>query len=692
ETEGIMMTCGLSKSLGFSSSLKKQQGIVTILGTGDSNIPSNTSSAPSLRRTFSADLSSKNWVSQNGFSPMKRISSSEKLRTFAADSSTSGDEEQEEESRSGFDIWAQIQDDKSKKSEEIELGQSDVWSSILSDKKKVSESSNDTVPPPYIHPLMKRASSLSEKSLEICTESLGSETGCEGFSWHASSETGDAEIEVLNVTVTKEDEETETEVVEIEQEPITVPNHTPCIELPRGSFPPPIRSLSSQSGSALHMKTRRDNGRLVLEAVSMPSHNNFSAKRQDGHLLLAFAEISDEFDIASDEEDETAELQWFEEEEEEEEEVQDEFAYKPNGLQYKLPQNQSGLITVHRLAHKPIGVPKRNSRWPAADEFETKSDVVHSLPPRPRVAQLARSMKPPSTVDDTVGAACFNTCDYSWKPTNTENLGRNTKPQFQAQNYVHKSIGVGHDVMGDLKVDDDAILKSFLAEVGEVERDNEVVRILSCFKLNPFEHLNLSFDSSTDDVKRQYRKISLMVHPDKCKHPQAQEAFGALAKAQQLLLNDQERDYILTQVHAAKQELKMKRKKQLKKDTASKIKSLVDEGKHEQLYEQSEEFQKELKLKVREILTDQEWRRRKMAMRISEEEGRLKKDEEEQKEIRKKKREHEEQWEGTRENRVSSWRDFMKAGKKAKKGETRPPKLKTEDPNKSYVQRPVKKG
>ncbi|XP_013601793.1 PREDICTED: uncharacterized protein LOC106309297 [Brassica oleracea var. oleracea] len=124
-----------------------------------------------------------------------------------------------------------------------------------------------------------------------------------------------------------------------------------------------------------------------------------------------------------------------------------------------------------------------------------------------------------------------------------------------------------------------------------------------------------------------------------------------------------------------KEELKMKRKKQLKKDTASKIKSLVDEGKHEQIYEQSEEFQKELKLK------------------ISEEEGRLKKDEEEQKEIRKKKREHEEQWEGTRETGfVSSWRDFLKAGKKAKKGETRPPKLKTEDPNKSYVQRPVKKG
>ncbi|CAA7403776.1 unnamed protein product [Spirodela intermedia] len=242
------------------------------------------------------------------------------------------------------------------------------------------------------------------------------------------------------------------------------------------------------------------------------------------------------------------------------------------------------------------------------------------------------------------------------------------------------------------KQEEDLLLKGFLAEVSEVERDNEVIRILSCFKLNPFEHLNLSFDSSLDDVKRQYRKLSLLVHPDKCKHPQAKEAFGALAKAQQLLLDSQEREYLISQVNSAKEELRVKRKRQLKKDNASKIKSLVDEGKYEQQYEQSEEFLLLLKQKVRELLTDQEWRRRKMQMRISEEEGRLKKDEEETKEMWKRKREHEEQWEGTREERVSSWRDFMKAGKKGKKGEIRPPKLKTEDPNKSYVQRPVKRG
>lgn len=33
-------------------------------------------------------------------------------------------------------------------------------------------------------------------------------------------------------------------------------------------------------------------------------------------------------------------------------------------------------------------------------------------------------------------------------------------------------------------------------------------RILSCFKLNPFEYLNLPFDSSIGDVKKQYRKVT----------------------------------------------------------------------------------------------------------------------------------------------------------------------------------------
>ena len=83
----------------------------------------------------------------------------------------------------------------------------------------------------------------------------------------------------------------------------------------------------------------------------------------------------------------------------------------------------------------------------------------------------------------------------------------------------------------------------------DVDRENEVHRILGAFKLNPFEQLGLRFDATVDDVKKAYRKSSLMVHPDKCKHPKAQDAFEILGQAQQQLNNEEkmkELVYVLT--------------------------------------------------------------------------------------------------------------------------------------------------
>ena len=48
-------------------------------------------------------------------------------------------------------------------------------------------------------------------------------------------------------------------------------------------------------------------------------------------------------------------------------------------------------------------------------------------------------------------------------------------------------------------------MQEFFQEVREVDRDNEVNRILGAFKLNPMEQLGLRFDASLDDIKRQYR-------------------------------------------------------------------------------------------------------------------------------------------------------------------------------------------
>lgn len=288
----------LTKSLRLSSSsleeenmmVPKRQGIVSILG---SDVEGTRSAAASLRRTLSADMSSKKWQAHHGFYPLKKIASSDHFPACnITDSSSSEDEDYEDrpkgtEAQGQFDIWSSIQEDKNKK--EVEKpGQFDVWSSILSQKTK--EDSKNVQP--YVHPLVKRsASSLSKKSLEICTESLGSETGSDGFSSYPPSETGDAEEDK------EEDQRQERVTLKFDREDLRVAKYNlaaaNCKKSQPRSFPPPIPSLSSRDGASVLMKSRRDNGRLVLEAVSVPSQKNFHAQRQDGRLVLTFANTVD---------------------------------------------------------------------------------------------------------------------------------------------------------------------------------------------------------------------------------------------------------------------------------------------------------------------------------------------------------------------------------------------------------------
>jgi DnaJ-class molecular chaperone len=54
---------------------------------------------------------------------------------------------------------------------------------------------------------------------------------------------------------------------------------------------------------------------------------------------------------------------------------------------------------------------------------------------------------------------------------------------------------------------------------------------ISCMRQAP---LCLTAHLFMQDIKKIYRKKSLLVHPDKCKHEKAQEAFDVLKKAQEV--------------------------------------------------------------------------------------------------------------------------------------------------------------
>ncbi|KAE8711449.1 hypothetical protein F3Y22_tig00110293pilonHSYRG00056 [Hibiscus syriacus] len=284
------------------------------------------------------------------------------------------------------------------------LKMSDIWSSIISQNADDDESSK-SVPVPYIHPLVKRsASSLSVKSLEICTESLGSETGSDGFSSYPPSETGDMH----------EDDHREKDqqlCFDHGVEPRIVKHYNYDI-VGKKSFPPPIPSLSSKDGSSLRIKTHRHNGILVLEAVSFPSQNNFVAQRKNGRLVLTFS---------STEEDEVGE---FEEEHES-------FGEEDKESEMNPCCEMEEAMNVLRLAvimNKPICLTNRNPTWPknfddmVKLETEDKVEATIISPPLgqvlpPRMSSRLIPSSPLSTaaatsfmLTSTIGGNPINLC------------------------------------------------------------------------------------------------------------------------------------------------------------------------------------------------------------------------------------------------------------------------------------------
>ncbi|WOL11755.1 vitellogenin-1 isoform X1 [Canna indica] len=69
------------------------------------------------------------------------------------------------------------------------------------------------------------------------------------------------------------------------------------------------------------------------------------------------------------------------------------------------------------------------------------------------------------------------------------------------------------------------------ASANEAERFEEVSRIIGADVDKPYDILGVNWKMSSDNIKKRYWKLSLMVHPDKCSHPQAHQAFVLLNQA-----------------------------------------------------------------------------------------------------------------------------------------------------------------
>ncbi|KAI3973728.1 hypothetical protein MKX01_031148 [Papaver californicum] len=374
------------------------------------------SSANSIRRTLSAvDMSS----------PLKKIASSDELQIDHYDDQQKEDFPQQQQ----------------------QPGQFDIWCSILIQKPS-------SLPPPYVHPLVKQSKScLSLKSLEICTENLGSESGSDGYP-HSDISLSDTEEEDEEIEQVVEEEAIQQVVVEEKKkEAVAVMNYSKKSSSVTRSFPPPLKSLSKPGGGGIQMKTHRKDGRLILEAVSVPTSTNcFNAQRRDGRLVLTFASPIQE-SIDNNEEDvfetgEEVELNCChdgESEQDQEEEPIIEEEDKAIVLEMtsaRVPKLPTGVINVHRSAlmvNKFTGLTNnRNnltSYWSSSSSSNlknklekmmnspsTKLVLPQSLPILPSGAPrklLSSRLVPPQQTVAAAEDTSFNRYEYCWRKDTT---------------------------------------------------------------------------------------------------------------------------------------------------------------------------------------------------------------------------------------------------------------------------------
>ena len=59
----------------------------------------------------------------------------------------------------------------------------------------------------------------------------------------------------------------------------------------------------------------------------------------------------------------------------------------------------------------------------------------------------------------------------------------------------------------------------------------------SQFYINPYDILELGPEASEAEIKKKYRTLSILVHPDKNKHEKAAEVFNIVDTAYKQLLD-----------------------------------------------------------------------------------------------------------------------------------------------------------
>ncbi|SBT80601.1 DnaJ protein, putative [Plasmodium malariae] len=194
------------------------------------------------------------------------------------------------------------------------------------------------------------------------------------------------------------------------------------------------------------------------------------------------------------------------------------------------------------------------------------------------------------------------------------------------------------------------------------DAQKEIRRILANKNSSPFEIFEIFENINMEIIKSKYRRLSVLIHPDKCKIEKASEAFHILNKAYEELKKDDIKDQYKSVYEIAKKniikKLNLKKKKNeigeylnQKEDEyeiSKEVKQLINEECEILLKEQKEKIEYAQKCKLANLRYAQEKEEEKMQEELKKEKERK-------------------LWVEGQDERVNSWKNFKKENLKSEK-------------------------
>lgn len=239
---------------------------------------------------------------------------------------------------------------------------------------------------------------------------------------------------------------------------------------------------------------------------------------------------------------------------------------------------------------------------------------------------------------------------------------------------------------------DEEKFKSFMKDVKDIEKRDEVLtsdqqieRLTKpgskYLNLNPYEVLQITPDTSEEQLKKTYRKLSILVHPDKNPddRERAQKAFDALKTAKEVLgdADQVKRIKLLLEEADALLESNLKEKRK----EAKKLSPLATIPEDDS----TDAFNRLKRAITAKLFADNAIKKQELQERQQQEKKREREHEIAEEESAKRQKEYEKKWDESRNNRVSDWRSFQQNAKKKKEKKSKssfkafkPPSLKPE--------------